>query len=489
MKKQHRRIADRSSAQRGDSQAHATPVKAWQARIGGGDAGNPLAEKFVESLSFDYRLAQQDIQGSTAHAEMLCGAGLISPADLAAIRKGLAAILREIRAGEFKFDLRQEDIHMAVEASLIQRIGDPGRKLHTARSRNDQVALDIRLWCVAALDIMDQLLAGVQTAFVALAKQDGHVLMPAYTHLQRAQPILFGHELLAYVEMFQRDRDRLSNCRTRTNISPLGSGAVAGSTLAIDRRQVAAQLGMAGITANSLDSISDRDFVVEFTFVLSMIAMHLSRWAEQWILYSSTEFNFIRIANEFTTGSSMMPQKRNPDMLELIRGRTGGVYGQLVALLTMLKGQPLAYNRDMQEDKRWLFAAYDSVELSLQIAAPMIKTAAIQEQSIARRLDEGFLDATVMAEYLVRKGVPFRTAHQIVGSLVAQCESQGGKRLMDLPLEAMRRFSPEIGPDVLTVLGAANVVAAYQSAGAGGKKQLDAQLKHWTKSLGRKKKS
>ena len=474
-----------SSGKSGKSKAYATPAKAWQARIG--DAADPLAEKFVESISFDYRLAEHDIRGSLAHADMLCKVGMISASDLAAIRKGLVSILEDIRSGRFEFDVQQEDIHMAVEAALIQRVGDAGRKLHTARSRNDQVALDIRLWCVAAIDNIDQLLIGLQEAFVALAHQDGDVVMPAYTHLQRAQPILFGHELLAYVEMFQRDRDRLADCRARTNISPLGSGAVAGSTLAIDRLHVARELGMTGITGNSLDSISDRDFVVEFAFALAMIAMHLSRWAEQWILYSSTEFDFIRIADQFTTGSSMMPQKRNPDMLELIRGRTGGVYGQLVALLTMLKGQPLAYNRDMQEDKRWLFAAFDSVELSLQIAAPMVSSAAIKQQSIARRLDEGFLDATVLAEYLVRKGVAFRTAHQIVGSMVAHCESQALTRLMDLPLETMRKLSPEIGADVMTVLGAANVVAAYQSAGAGGKKQLAVQLKRWSKVLRNKK--
>ena len=457
------------------------PAKAWQARIG--DAVDPLAEKFVESLSFDYRLAEHDIRGSLAHADMLCTTGMISASDLMAIRKGLNSILDDIRSGSFEFDLKQEDIHMAVEAALIQRVGDPGRMLHTARSRNDQVALDIRLWCVAAIDRVDQLLTGLQQAFVTLARQDGENIMPAYTHLQRAQPILFGHELLAYVEMFQRDRDRLADCRERTNISPLGSGAVGGSTLPIDRLQVARQLGMNGITANSLDSISDRDFVVEFAFALSMMAMHLSRWAEQWILYSSTEFDFIRIADQFTTGSSMMPQKRNPDMLELIRGRTGGVYGQLVALLTMLKGQPLAYNRDMQEDKRWLFAGFDSVELSLQIAAPMVKSAKLKPQSIARRLDEGFLDATVLAEYLVRKSVPFRTAHQIVGSMVAYCEKQGLTQLSDIPLEAMRGMSPEIGADVQNVLGAGNVVAAYRSAGAGGIKQLSIQLKRWNKAL------
>ena len=462
--------------------ARAGPAKAWQARIGA--AGDPLADKFVESLSFDYRLAEYDIRGSLAHADMLCKVGLISIPDLAAIRRGLDSILDDIQAGQFEFDLQHEDIHMAVEAALIQRVGDPGRKLHTARSRNDQVALDIRLWCVAAMDTIDHLLLELQRAFVMLARHDGTVIMPAYTHLQRAQPILFGHELLAYTEMLQRDRDRLADCRGRANISPLGSGAVAGSTLPIDRMYVARELAMTGITANSLDSISDRDFVVEFAFALSMIAMHLSRWAEQWILYCSTEFNFIRIADQFTTGSSMMPQKRNPDMLELIRGRTGGVYGQLVALLTMLKGQPLAYNRDMQEDKRWLFAAYDSVELSLRIAAPIVQSAAIMEQSIARRLDEGFLDATVMAEYLVRKGVPFRTAHQVVGSMVADCERRELKRLMDLPLEMMQTLSPSIGSDVMSVLGAANVVAAYKSAGAGGKEQLDSQLKRWKNLLG-----
>ncbi len=481
MKKQASKTRIPHAAKAAAMPAQGAQVKAWQARIG--TSSDPLAERFVESLSFDNRLAEYDIRGSLAHADMLCRVGLISATDLTAIRKGLAGILDDIAARRFAFDIRQEDIHMAVEAALIQRIGDPGRKLHTARSRNDQVALDVRLWCVAAIDEIAELLRSLQQAFVVLAGRDGQVVMPAYTHLQRAQPILFGHELLAYVDMLQRDRERLADCRSRTNISPLGSGAVAGSTLPIDRLRVARELGMAGITANSLDSISDRDFVVEFVFTLSMIAMHLSRWAEQWILYSSTEFDFIRIADQFTTGSSMMPQKRNPDMLELIRGRTGGVYGQLVALLTMLKGQPLAYNRDMQEDKRWLFTAFDSVELSLRIAAPMVSSAAIKEQSIARRLDEGFLDATVMAEYMVHQGVPFRTAHQIVGSLVAQCESRGLKRLADLPLEAMQKLSPRIGVDVMNVLGSKNVVAAYQSAGAGGKKQFTAALKRWNKVL------
>ncbi len=456
----------------------AAPVKSWQARIG--KTADPLAEKFVESLSFDYRLAEQDIRGSLAHAEMLRAVGLIYISDLAAIREGLNGILNDIQAGRFRFDKRQEDIHMALEAELIQRVGDPGRKLHTARSRNDQVALDIRLWCVAAIDTMEQRLFDLQNALIALARQDGEVVMPAYTHLQRAQPILFGHELLAYVEMLQRDRERLADCRKRTNISPLGSGAVAGSTLAIDRLQVARQLGMKGITANSIDAVSDRDFVVEFVFALSMMAMHLSRWAEQWILYSSIEFDFLRIADQFTTGSSMMPQKRNPDMLELIRGRTGGVYGHLVALLTMLKGQPLAYNRDMQEDKRSLFAAFDAVDLSLQIAVPIVQTAVINKISIARRLDEGFLDATALAEYLVRKGVPFRTAHQIVGAMVAQCEKLGLKKLTDLPLNEMRKLAPEISAEVLDVLGADHVVAAYQSSGAGGRKQLSAQLRRWS---------
>ena len=460
----------------------AGPAKSWQARIGA--AQDALAVQFVESLSFDYRLAKHDILGSIAHATMLESVGLLSKADLAAIKEGLLEILREIEAQKFKFDVTQEDIHMAVEAALIARIGEPGRRLHTARSRNDQVALDIRLWCREAIGILQERIADLQRAFVHMAGEQGQAVMPSFTHLQRAQPIVAGHELLAYCEMLERDKARLADCLKRVNISPLGAGAVAGSTLPIDRKKSAALLGMDGVTANSLDSISDRDFLCELAFDLSMVAMHLSRWAEQWILYVTTEFGFMKIGDAFTTGSSMMPQKRNPDLLELIRGKTGGVYGQLVALLTMMKGQPLAYNRDMQEDKRFIFFAYDTVDACLVMAAAIVLHTKILPERIKARLDEGFSDATVMAEYLVKKGVAFRTAHHVVGSLVAECEKRGLGKLADLSLEAMRGASEAIGKDVYECVGAAKVVAAYRRAGAGGTESLKVLLKQWKMALG-----
>jgi argininosuccinate lyase len=457
--------------------------KSWQARIGA--AQDALAVSFVESLSFDYRLAKFDIQGSVAHATMLESVGLLSKKDLGAIKKGLMGILADIEAGKFKFDITQEDIHMAVEAALIERIGEPGRRLHTARSRNDQVALDIRLWCREAIGGIVGKVADLQRAFVKMAEEQGNLPMPSFTHLQRAQPITAGHEMLAYCEMLERDRARLADCLKRVNVSPIGAGAVAGSTLPIDRERTAALLGMPSITGNSLDSISDRDFLCEFAFDLAMVAMHLSRWAEQWILYVTTEFGFLKIGDAFTTGSSMMPQKRNPDMLELIRGKTGGVYGQLTALLTMMKGQPLAYNRDMQEDKRYIFFAYDTVDACLTMAAAIVLNTKVVPEVIAGRIDEGFADATVVAEYLVKKGVAFRTAHHVVGSLVALCDAKGLKKLSELTLEEMREKSAAIGEDVYGVLGAGRVIEAYRSAGAGGVKQLAVQLKRWKKVLAR----
>ena len=455
--------------------------KSWQARIAG--ATDPLAAEFVESLSFDRRLAPYDIAGSIAHATMLCEVELITPAELSAIRKGLEEIRDEIARGTFVFDISQEDIHMAVEAALIARIGEPGRKLHTGRSRNDQVSLDVRLWCVDAIGAMDTAAADVQKSFVQLAAREGEIAMPSYTHLQRAQPITAGHELLAYVEMLQRDRDRLADGLKRTRVSPLGSGAAAGSTLPIDRRKTAALLNFPAITANSLDGVSDRDFLVEYAAALSLMAVHLSRWAEQWILYSSTEFGFLRLGDAYTTGSSMMPQKRNPDMLELIRGKTGGVIGQLVALLTMLKGQPLAYNRDMQEDKRWIFAAHDTVLASLRIAAGIVANTTFLPENIRRRLEEGFLDATVLAEYLVKQQVPFRTAHHVVGTLVALCDTRGLKSLAELPLETMQQECAAIGADVYGFLGAGQAVARYRSEGAGGLQSLRRQIAAWNKRL------
>jgi len=463
------------------SKAAQPPAKSWQARIGA--ATDALAEQFVESLSFDHRLARHDITGSIAHATMLHHVGLLTARDLAAIRKGLQSILADIEADKFEFDIATEDIHMAVEAALIERIGEPGRKLHTARSRNDQVALDIRLWCVEASATLIGKVEDLQRAFVWLAQTQGTIPMPSYTHLQRAQPIVAGHELLAYAEMLERDKGRLRDGLARIKVCPLGAGAIAGTTLPIERHATAALLGFPAITANSLDSISDRDFLCELAFDLAMIAMHLSRWAEQWILYVTTEFGFIRLADQYTTGSSMMPQKRNPDMLELIRGKTGGVYGQLVALLTMMKGQPLAYNRDMQEDKRHIFQAYDQVEASLTIAAAMVLTATLQPERIAAHLDEGFSDATVLAEYMVQRGVPFRTAHQIVGALVRQCEDEGLEALGRLSLDAMKEQCPAIGPDVYEYLTARHVLERYRSHGAGGYASLKTQLARWKKLL------
>ncbi len=455
--------------------------KSWQARIG--EAQDALAVEFVESLSFDYRLAKHDILGSVAHATMLHSVGLLSKADLAAIKKGLDAILRDIQSGKFHCDVTQEDIHMAVEGELIKRIGEPGRRLHTGRSRNDQVALDIRLWCREAIGILLGKVSDLQRALVKMAAEQGHWPMPSFTHLQRAQPIVAGHEMLAYCEMLERDKQRLEDCLKRVNVSPLGAGAVGGTTLPIDRHKAAKLLGMPTVTDNSLDSISDRDFLCELAFDLSMIAMHLSRWAEQWILYVTTEFGFMKIGDAFTTGSSMMPQKRNPDMLELIRGKTGGVYGQLVALLTMMKGQPLAYNRDMQEDKRSIFFAYDQVEACLTMAAAIVLHTTVLPEQIAGRLDEGFSDATVFAEYLVQKGVAFRTAHHIVGSLVAECEKRGLTGLSQLELEVMQEKSAAIGENVYGCLGAARVVKAYRSHGAGGTKSLKVQLAKWKRVL------
>ncbi len=459
------------------------PRKSWQARIGA--ARDAVAEQFVESLSFDQRLARHDVAGSIAHATMLAKMKLISKDELDQIKGGLTKILADIEARTFQFDIRQEDIHMAIEAALITQIGEAGKKLHTGRSRNDQVALDVRLWCLEAIDVLSAKISDVQRSLVGLAGEYGSFPMPAYTHLQRAQPITIGHELLAYVEMLQRDKDRLADCRRRTAVSPLGGGAAAGSTLPLDRQYAAALLNLPAITDNSLDSVSDRDFAAELVFCLTLIGVHLSRWAEQWILYSSTEFNFIRIADQYTTGSSMMPQKRNPDMLELTRGKAAGILGNLVSLLTMLKGQPLAYNRDMQEDKRWLFSAYDTAEACLTMAAKIVASTQFNAQVISQRLDEGFLDATVMAEYLVKKGVPFRTAHHLVGKLVALCETRNLKALGELPLALMQQHSPVIGMDVFDVLGAAKAIHCYQTHGAGGVKQLQLQLAKWDRQLKR----
>ncbi|MBN1436501.1 MAG: argininosuccinate lyase [Sedimentisphaerales bacterium] len=455
-------------------------AKSWQSRMA--QAQDQLAIDFVESISIDHRLYKYDIVGSIAHAQMLSEQYLITKTDFQQIKKGLNEIAQKIESGKFKFDKSCEDIHMVIEAALIKLIGEPAKKLHTGRSRNDQVALDMRLWMRDKIADLDDLLADLQRAFVTQAQKQGQIVMPSYTHLQRAQPILSGNYLLAFVEQFQRDRDRLQDALKRVNVCPLGAGAVAGSSLPLDRQRVAEILGFPAITRNSIDTIADRDFCVEFLFACATVAMHLSRFAEDWIIYCSQEFSFIRIADAFCTGSSMMPQKRNPDMCELIRGKTGQLYGNLIALMTMVKGQPLTYNRDMQEDKKQLFDAADTIEASITMATAIVAHTTFNAEKIQANLDAGFLDATALAEYLVNKGIPFRQAHQIVGKLVSQAETQN-LSLAQLTLTELQQACDKIQPDVAQYLTAANVTKNYATAGAAGREQLNEQLKCWKKSL------
>jgi len=463
--------------------------KSWQTRIA--EATDALAQSFVESISYDRRLYKHDIAGSIAHAHMLARVGLISAADRDAIVAGLRSIEADIDAGNFVFDQSLEDIHMVIEDALIRRIGDPGRKLHTARSRNDQVATDLLLWLLEACGhLAGDLLPALMRELVNLAERSIDIVMPAYTHMQRAQPVSAAAEALAWAEMFDADRLRLDHLQTAIRrYCPLGSGAVAGSSLPVEPTSLVGD-PFAAPPCNSIERTSSRDSAADFLFALAMIAMHLSRWAEQWIIYSTTEFGFIRIADRYTTGSSMMPQKRNPDMLELIRGRCGNVYGDLLAMLTILKGLPLGYNRDLQEDKRLVFRSCDTVCASLTIAAAIVASARFVPENIAPSLERGFLDATSLAEYLVTRGVPFRTAHQIVGTLVARCEKLGLAALSQLPLEdisaAVAAVCPgiTIGPDVREALGAANVVSRYRSPGASGGQPLREQLRRWKQRLG-----
>jgi argininosuccinate lyase len=459
--------------------------RSWEKRL----AAQPdeLTVNYVESLSYDKRLYKYDIVGSIAHAAMLAQQGLITQPEFKAIEKGLVEISEDIEAGRFAFDKSAEDIHMVIEAALIKRIGDPGAKLHTGRSRNDQVATDIRLWLRDEIETLQAGIAQLQDAFVQLAAKHTADPMPAYTHLQRAQPIVIAAYLLSFVEQLERDSVRLKNCRILLNASPLGAGAIAGSTLPIDRKSTAEQLGFADIVYNSIDAISDRDFCAEFIFDCALIAAHLSRFAEDWILFSTNEFGFVRIDDAFCTSSSMMPQKRNPDVLELMRAKTGGVYGALVAMLTILKGQPSGYNRDLQEDKIHVFSTADTTEKSLEIAAAVVAHTTFRTREIVTGLASGFLDATALAEYLVQKGIPFRKAHGIVGSLVAECEKQG-KQLGQLSLDEFKDCSSVIDADVYDHLEAVNVVRRYVSAGAAGPEQAQQQITFWKKHLAERKK-
>ena len=439
-------------------------------------------EEFTESVSFDRRLYAHDIDASLAHARMLAKVGLISDEECQQIEQGLDDIRQEIAQGRFQFTSELEDIHMHIERALIDRIGDAGRKLHTARSRNDQVATDMRLWVRQAIDRIDGRLVALQRAFVGRCEADADVILPGYTHLRRAQPVLAPHYWLAYCEKFQRDRERLADCRQRTNVCPLGAAALAGTSLPIDRADVAARLGFEGVAANSLDAASDRDFLLEFVFALAVIAEHLSGWAEEWILWSTAEFDFLKLPEAFCTGSSIMPQKINPDVLELVRGKTARVVGNLQTLLVLVKGLPLAYNRDLQEDKPPVFDAFDTVEASLELAPPLVAGAELNRQAIAQRLDRGHLDATTLMEYLIRRGVPQRTAHGLVGRLVRKALDRS-VRLSDLPLEDFQEAHPDLDENVYDVLGVEKAVAAMRSYGSTGPEQVREQVARWQQRL------
>ena len=456
--------------------------KTWGGRFAGDT--DRRVEAFTESISFDRRLYRQDIVASQAHARMLGEVGLITPAEAEQIAAALDEIGAEIEAGRMVFSISLEDIHTHIERALITKLGDLGRKLHTGRSRNDQVATDLKLWVRDSIDELDGLLADLQKAFVESAERERGVVLPGYTHLQRAQPVLAAHYFLAYVEKFQRDRDRLADCRRRVNVLPLGAAALAGTSLPIDRESVRQKLGFDAVAANSLDVSSDRDFALEFVFGLSLIAAHLSGWAEEWVIWSTTEFNFLDLPDAFCTGSSIMPHKKNPDVLELTRGKAGRVIGSLQQLFVLIKGLPLAYNRDLQEDKAAVFDAFDTVAGCLAVAAPLVRQTKLRREVIAARLEDGFLDATTLMEGLIARGVPMRSAHEAVGNLVRECEKRGC-RLADLPDDILGEpgaSAPGFG-ELREVLGVANALAAFKSPGSTAPAAVEAQLRAWRERL------
>ncbi len=437
---------------------------------------------FTESISVDRRLYQHDLAASHAHAQMLAAVGLLTPGELVQIEDALKAIGDRFQRGEIELGPRLEDVHMHIEQALIDQLGDVGRKLHTGRSRNDQVATDLRLWCREAVDRLTEGIHNLQRAFVARCDADQGVIVPAYTHLQRAQPVLVSHYWLAYCERFERDVERLADCRRRTNWSPLGAAAIAGSSLPIDREQVARALDFDGVMANSMDASSDRDFVLELAFCLSLIALHLSGWAEEWILWSSTEFDFLELPEAYCTGSSIMPHKVNPDVLELIRGRAARAVGGLQGLLLLTKGLPLGYHRDLQEDKVHLFAAADSVQASLQMAEPLVRQSRVRGKEIASRLAAGFLDATTLMEHLILRGVPQRSAHHQVGTLVQEA-TRRGCTLAELPIDVLQSVSPQLDASAISVLGAEQAVLAFRSYGSTAPVEVEAQITRWKERL------
>ena len=420
---------------------------------------------FNSSVSFDQAMYREDILGSIAHAEMLGGAGILPAADAAAIARGLEGILADLESGKLEIDAWAEDIHMFVEAELTARIGDLGKKLHTARSRNDQVALDLRMYLKNKIADIRKEVRALVGVLADLAEKHAETIMPGYTHLQRAQPVTFGHHLMAYASMFMRDDGRLADCLKRTDVLPLGSCALAGTTYPIDRFRTARLLGFSEVSANSMDGVSDRDFVIELASDIAVLMMHLSRFSEEIVLWCSWEFKFLELDDAYATGSSIMPQKKNPDIAELVRGKTGRAYGDLMTILTVMKGLPLAYNKDMQEDKECIFDSVETALRCLPIFADMLKTANVLEANMARAAEKGFINATDVADYLAKKGVPFRTAYKITGELVAECIDRG-LTLSELPLDRYKSYAPAFGEDVYAAIDMKN--CAFQRTSYGG---------------------
>ena len=447
-----------------------------------GKAADKLVAEYTASISFDWRLYCHDIIGSIAHARMLAKQGIISEEEAEIIIRGLESIGEEIEQGKFKFKPELEDIHMSIEARLIEKVGEVGGKLHTARSRNDQVALDLRLFAKEAISKTLTKLREFQQALVSLAEANKDVVMPGYTHLQPAQPVLLAHHLLAYFEMLQRDIDRFTDCLKRTDVMPLGSGALAGVTYNIDREFLARELGFSQISQNSMDAVSDRDFVVEYEAAASLCMMHLSRLAEEIILWSSAEFDFIELDEAYATGSSIMPQKKNPDVAELVRGKTGRVYGKLMALLVTMKGLPLAYNRDMQEDKEGFFDTVDTLLSTLEVFTGMVKTLRVKAENTGQAAKRGYILATDLADYLVKKGEPFRTAHNIVGRLVSYAMEKG-KSFSELKLTEYKGFSPLFGEDVYSITVESSI-ASKDIIGGTAPRQVERALENAQKIIG-----
>jgi argininosuccinate lyase len=470
--------------------AKSAAQKPWEhAKAGDGSGTDPIAARFVSSLDTDRRMYKQDIAGSRAHVRMLEHVELLTADQRRTIEQGLDQIESEIEAeGEAWSGWRTEleDVHMCIEAALIERVGEVGQMLHTGRSRNDQIATDLLLWIEDAAAALDDQFTDLLAAFVELAERDGRLVMPSYTHLQRAQPIVAGAELLGWAAALDRSRRRLMALKGINQRNPLGAGAIAGSGLPLDRSHTSAALQIGPPNLNSIDATATRDAAIDFVYALSMTAMTLSRWAEQWIIYASTEFGFLQLDARYTTGSSMMPQKQNPDMLELIRGRCGDLYGRLNALLTMCKGLTVGYNRDLQEDKRHIIPAYDALSDCLAIAAGIVRTARFDEARIGAGLDRGFLDATALADYLVNRGVAFRRAHQLVGQLVQQCQQQGYDRLQDVPLAVLNGVCESdvtCDESVYQWLGPEQVVRRYQSEGNAGLAGFEQQMTDWRQWL------